>query len=93
MRAYERLLEYVKFPTASDPESKTCPSTEGQRIFAEYLVKEMLALGVADAELDENGYVTGTIQSNLTADTPTLGFIAHMDVSPDAPSVDIKTRI
>jgi tripeptide aminopeptidase len=93
MRAYERLLEYVKWPTVSDSGRAGCPSTEGQRAFGEYLVKEMLALGVADAAIDDNGYVMGTVPSNVGTDVPIIGFIAHMDVSDAAPSVDIKARV
>ena len=93
MRAYERLLEYVKWPTASDPAADTCPSTEGQKPFGAFLVKEMQALGIADAAMDDNGYVMGTIPANQDKQGPVLGFIAHMDVSKDAPSVDIKARI
>ena len=76
MKAYERLLEYCKYPTASDETSETCPSTPSQTVFAEALAGEMKALGIADSAVDENGYVYGTIPSNLPDPNGTvIGFI------------------
>lgn len=93
MRAYERLLKYVTYDTASDAESKTCPSTKSQLVFGADLVKEMKEIGISDASMDENGYVFGTIPSNIEKKVPTIGFIAHMDVVRDAPSANIKPQI
>jgi tripeptide aminopeptidase len=94
MRAYERLLNYVQYETASDETSDTCPSTRGQLEFGHALVEEMQALGIKDASMDENGYVFGTIESNIEDwSGPVIGFIAHMDVVQDVPYQDIKARI
>ena len=65
MQAYERLLEYAKFPTASDQASTSCPSTPSQLEFAAYLAKEMTSLGIADVQIDENGYLFGSIPANI----------------------------
>ena len=87
----ERFLNYVSFNTQSDEASETCPSTEGQRKLGAALVAEMQEMGIADARMDENGYVYGTVPGN--PDLPTIGLIAHMDTSPDASGADIKARI
>ncbi|MBQ4289581.1 MAG: peptidase T [Clostridia bacterium] len=94
MRAYERLLEYCKYPTASDETSETCPSTPSQTVFAKALAAEMKALGIADAAVDENGYVYGTIPSNLPEPNGTvIGFIAHMDTVNCVPWEPVRPRI
>ena len=91
MRAYERLIEYTKYATASSEETGTTPSTPNQMVFARALVEEMKSLGIADASADENGYVMGTIPSNIEAwNGRVLGLIAHMDVAQDVPSENIK---
>lgn len=94
MRAYERLLRYVRFATASDAKSNTCPSTPAQLSFASYLADELTELGVADVTVDENGYVYAKIPSNTASDTilPAIGLIAHMDVSDQAPSERVNAR-
>lgn len=89
MEAYERLIQYAAFDTASDSTSPTCPSTKKQLVLGEHLVKEMLALGITDANMDENGYVFGTIPATVKTSKPTIGFIAHMDVVNEVPSADI----
>ena len=89
--ASERFLRYVTFDTQSDEFSETCPSTDKQRVFGAYLVEEMLAFGIEDARMDENGYVYGTIPGNPAM--PTIGLIAHMDTSPDASGENVKARI
>lgn len=94
MRPYERLLNYVKYDTASDGNSQTCPSTEKQRVFARVLEQEMRELGLHNVRLDEHGYLYGTIPGTIPDyKGPILGFIAHMDVVDDVPSWDIKPRI
>ena len=94
MRPYERLLNYVKYDTASDGGSDTCPSTEKQLVFARVLEQEMKELGLQNVRLDDNGYLYGTVPGNIEGYTgPVLGFIAHMDVVDDVPSWDIKPRI
>ena len=79
----ERFLRYVRIDTESDPASSTCPSTPGQLELAALLASELRAMGAADAAVDENGYVTATIPANTARPVPVLGFIAHMDTSPD----------
>ncbi|MBR5391000.1 MAG: peptidase T [Clostridia bacterium] len=94
MRAYERLLHYVSFDTASDERSLTCPSTESQLVLARELVKEMNELGLENVRLDKNGYVYGTIPATIPDyKGPVLGLIAHMDVSDAVPAANIKPRI
>ena len=87
----ERFLNYVSFNTQSDEASETCPSTEGQRKLGAALAAEMREMGIADARMDENGYVYGTIPGD--PDLPTIGLIAHMDTAPDASGADIQARI
>jgi tripeptide aminopeptidase len=94
MRAYERLINYTKFATASDEMSTTYPSSSAQLVFGKALVEEMKSLGIADAAMDENGYVFGTIEANIDNwSGSVLGFVAHMDVVSSVPCTDIKTRI
>lgn len=90
-KAYERLLDYVSFDTQSDDYSDTCPTTAKQKLLGAHLVEEMLAMGIKDAYMDENGYVYGTVPGDPSL--PTIGLIAHMDTSPDASGADIKTKI
>lgn len=93
MKVQDRFLEYVKFDTQSAENSTTTPSTLKQLKLAEYLVKELKTLGIADARVDEFGIVYGTIPANTEKTVPTIGFIAHMDTSPDMSGKDIKPRI
>ncbi len=93
MRAYERLLKYVQIASASDPKSQSTPSSEGIWEMARLLKKEMEEMGLLDVVLDEHSYLFASIPSNIDRDVPVLGFIAHMDVSSDAPSENIKTKI
>ncbi len=87
----ERFLKYVSFDTQSDEFSETCPSTDKQKALGAYLVEEMKAIGIADAHMDEFGYVYGTVPGNPRL--PTIGLIAHMDTAPDCSGADIKARI
>ena len=87
----ERFLKYVSFDTKSDENSRACPSTPGQRILGAVLVEEMLAMGISDARMDENGYVYGTVPGDPRL--PTVGLIAHMDTSPDASGAHIRPKI
>ena len=94
MRAYERLLKYTAFPTASHRSSDSFPSTPAQLDFARALEQEMLSLGLTDVRLDENGYLFGTIPGNVPAGSgPVIGLLAHMDVSDDVPWTDIHPRL
>lgn len=89
----DRFLKYVSFDTQSDPGTDCFPSTEKQKVFARYLVDELKDIGIADAAMDEFGYVTGTLPSNVDFDVPVFGFISHMDTSPDMPGNNIKPQV
>ena len=91
MPVTERFLRYVGFDTQSDENSETCPSTAKQKLLGAALVEEMKEMGIADARMDENGYVYGTVPGDPSL--PTIGLIAHMDTSPDASGKDVKARI
>ena len=92
MRAYERLLKYVRFGTASDESCAACPSTETQRTFGAELVREMTEMGLSDVRQDENGYVYARLPGNAPDREP-IGFIAHMDTVSDAPVQPMKAHI
>ena len=79
----ERFLRYVKFDTQSDELTNLTPSTPGQMKFAQVLKKELEALGLTEITLDDNGYLMATLPANTDEDVPTIGFIAHLDTSPD----------
>ncbi len=87
----ERFLRYVTFDTQSNEDSETCPSTHKQRILGAALVEEMLAMGIQDAHMDENGYVYGTVPGDPAL--PTIGLIAHMDTAPDASGANVQAKI
>jgi len=91
-KVVERFLKYVTFDTTADPKNANCPSTEGQRVFANYLVEELKGLGLSDANVDENSYVMATLKGN-TEGVETIGFIAHLDTAPDVTGKDVKPRI
>ncbi len=89
----ERFIKYVKIDTKSDRNSDLCPSTEKQLNLARELVKEFQELGLEDISLDENGYVMATLPSNIDKNVPNLGFIAHMDTSPDMTGENVNPQI
>jgi len=89
----ERFLKYVKIDTQSDPNSPTCPSTEKQKNLGRLLVEDLLAIGITDAEMDENGYVYGTLPSNTSKKVPVICFCSHMDTSPDCIGKDVNPII
>lgn len=91
-KVVERFLKYVTFDTTADPKNSNCPSTEGQRVFANYLVEELKALGLTDASVDENSYVMATLKGNIEG-VETIGFISHLDTAPDVTGKDVKPRI
>ena len=93
MNITERFLKYVNYLTTSDENTKMTPSTPGQMIFAKYLVEELKSIGLSDIDLDKNGYVMATLPSNTEEHLPVIGFIAHMDTSPDMSGKHIKPRI
>ena len=92
MTIVDRFLKYVSFCTTSDEATNLTPSTPGQMTFAQYLRDELTTLGLTEVELDDNGYVTATLPANVEG-KPTVGFIAHMDTSPDASGKNIHPRI
>ncbi|WP_029688604.1 peptidase T [Thermoanaerobacter sp. A7A] len=92
-KVVERFLKYVKYHTTSDENSTTYPSTEGQVIFAKELANELEEIGLKEVNVDENGYVTALLPSNTDKELPTIGFIAHMDTSPDMCGKDVKPQI
>lgn len=87
----ERFLRYVSFDTMSDGSSETCPSSQKQKLLGAAIVKEMLAMGIEDAHMDEHGYVYGTVPGDPSL--PTIGLIAHMDTSPDASGANIQAKV
>lgn len=91
MNMTERFLKYVAVGTNSDPKSPTCPSTPEQKVLGAMLVEDMKAMGIADAFMDDNGYVYGTVEGNCK-DAPVVGFIAHMDTVIDMPCENIHPR-
>ena len=93
MTLVERFLKYVSFDTQSSEETGLTPSTPGQMVFAEYLKSELESLGLEDISLDEHGYLFATLPANTEKEVPTIGFIAHMDTSPDMSGKDVKPRI
>ncbi len=93
MELVDRFLKYVGFDTQSSEEGETCPSTEKQMAFARYLEQELKDVGLADVSLDEHGYLFATLPANTDREVPTIGFIAHIDTSPDCSGKDVKPRI
>ena len=91
MNVTERFLKLVSFDTTSDETSESCPSTPNQKVLGQEIVRQMLEMGIADAHMDEHGYVYGTVPA--TGKGPVIGLIAHMDTSPDASGAEIKARI
>ncbi|MEJ0076638.1 MAG: peptidase T [Alphaproteobacteria bacterium] len=89
----ERFLRYVKIDTQSSHSSTTYPSTAKQKDLGRLLVKELHAIGIADAHLDDFGYVYATVPSNTSKTVPVICFCAHMDTSPDVSGKDVKPQI
>ena len=92
MNVLDRFLGYVKFDTQSDELTNMTPSTPGQMIFAQHLKAELESLGLEEITLDDNGYLMATLPAN-TEGVPTVGFIAHLDTSPDMSGHNVKPRI
>ena len=92
-KVVDRFIGYAKEYTTSDPKSKTFPSTKRQLVFADKLVEELLSIGLHDVEKDKNGYVTATLPSNCSKDVPVIGFIAHMDTSPDFSGEHVNPQV
>lgn len=94
MNVTERFLKYISFDTASDENSPSCPSTESQLVFADYLANELKSIGLSEVCVDENGYVYGAIPTSEGREgDSSVGFIAHMDTVSAVPSGNIKPAI
>ena len=93
MTVIDRFLKYVTFDTQSDENTGVTPSTEKQMVFAKYLKEELEKLGFEDISLDDNGYLFATLPANVDRPVPVIGFIAHMDTSPDMSGAGVKPRI
>lgn len=93
MNVLDRFLGYVKYDTQSDELTNLTPSTPGQMVFAQALEKELKSLGLKDITLDDNGYLMATLPSNTDRKVPTVGFIAHLDTSPDMSGRHVNPRI
>lgn len=93
MNVVDRFLKYVQFDTQSDELTNLTPSTPGQMVFAQSLEKELRELGLSEITLDDNGYLMATLPSNTDKNVPTVGFIAHLDTSPDMSGRHVNPRI
>lgn len=89
----QRFIRYAAIDTQSDPDSTTCPSTLKQKNLGTLLVEELIEMGISDAEMDNNGYVYGTIPSNTDKKIPVIFFCSHMDTSPDCSGNNVKPII
>lgn len=89
----DRFIKYTRIDTQSDETSPTYPSTAKQFNLAKILVNELLELGLKDAHVDENCYVMATLHSNQESKTPVIGFIAHMDTSPDLSGTGVSPQV
>ncbi len=93
MNITDRFLHYVSYDTQSSEESDTTPSTPKQMVFAKALKEELISEGLQEVELDDMGYLYATLPANTDKPLPTIGFIAHMDTSPDASGANVKPSI
>ena len=93
MNITERFLKYVSFTTTSDENTKMTPSTPGQLVFAQYLVEELKSIGLQEVDIDKNGYVMATLPANTDKKIPVIGFVSHIDTSPDMTAKHVKPRI
>ena len=94
MNILERFIRYAAVDTqSSEKTADKSPSTEGQRVLAEMLRGELEAMGMTEVEVDEHSYVYATLPANCDEERPVIGFIAHLDTSPDAPGKDVKPQV
>lgn len=93
MTVTERFLSYVAFDTQSDELTNMTPSTPGQMVFARFLKDELEKMGLEEITLDDNGYLMASLPANCDADVPVVGFIAHLDTSPDMSGKHVRPRI
>ncbi len=92
-KVVERFITYAKINTQSDESSKTCPTTNGQLELAKILTDELRRIGLEDVAMDDNGYVMATLPGNGSSDIPVIGFIAHLDTSPDFSGEGVDPQI
>src|SRR5688500_19966610 len=90
MTVLDRFLRYVTVDTRADESSSTCPSTPGQLVLQRLLADELLAIGLTDVIVDGHGYLMATIPPTVTRDVPVIGFIAHVDTSPEMDGANVK---
>jgi len=93
MTVVDRFLKYVKFDTESSTETGTTPSTPGQIVLARELEKELHEMGLEDISLDDKGYIMATLPANIDKKVPAIGFVAHMDTSPDLTGKNVNPQI
>ena len=93
MKPYERFLKYVAFPTMSDEKSETVPSTEKQVVLSLAIAAELMSMGLADVELDDQGYLYATLPANTDKECPTIGLVAHVDTSDACADSPIAAKI
>ncbi|MDD3005254.1 peptidase T [Flavobacterium sp.] len=89
----DRFISYAIIDTEADPNSKTTPSSKKQHVLADLLVKELQEIGMTDVSKDKNGYVMGTLESNVDHEVPTIGFVSHFDTTPDFTGFNVKPQI
>lgn len=89
----ERFIRYVKINSQSDENSDTCPSTSGQSVFGQTLLAEMKEIGLQDVIIDDNGYIMATLPGNTAKNIPVIGFVAHLDTSPDFTAKNVNPQL
>ena len=89
----DRFISYAIIDTEADPNSDTTPSSMKQHVLADLLVEELKNIGMTDVSKDENGYVMGTLESNVDHEVPTIGFVSHFDTTPDFTGLNVKPQI
>ena len=89
----DRFISYATLDTESDPNSETTPSSKKQLILASLLSKELKSIGLTEVTKDRNGYVMGTLASNLDYEVPTIGFVSHYDTTPDFTGANVKPQV
>ncbi len=93
MSVLDRFLRYVTIDTRSNEDSQSCPSTPGQFVLMRILAAELTRIGLDDVSLDDNGYLMATIPATTRASVPTIGFIAHVDTSPEMSATDVRPLV
>ena len=93
MKAFERFIKYASYHTTSNEKNSACPSSEGQLELARLLRDELISLGLSDARVDGNGYVYASLEKNAEEDSNSIGFIAHLDTSPEAIGKDVRLNL